>query len=313
MLEVILDASQIELFERCPRAWYYAYVQNLTPLHSKSAFSTGSYYHEVLALYYSLPLPLPQINKPETELYQIAHRKLGQVKNLAERLKAAVDFAASPELHTKYHIKDADAKIFHRKRIVDYLFNWSHEDEGLNVIAVEQGFSTLLYEDVNKRYILEGKIDLVFEGKPYGYAVMDHKTQSRYDDRWEFNHQVMNYMAFTKADYFVYNYIGLQDKLPLNGMRRMLYKPPPGTLEQWKSEVRVTFDEMTHYKFLANFTTGIKETEETVYPRKRSACDASKYGLCQFHKLCSVPDDSIFKESVLSHYKPKESVWRAWT
>lgn len=315
MVEIILDASQLELFEKCPRAWYYAYVRNLTPIHSKQAFATGSYYHEVLALFYHLPLTCLIVTSVKTsvepELWQMRCKRIGPTQDVAARIRAAMDFAADGALLDKYLPKDLDIRKFHRQRLVDYFYKYALEDESLEPIAVEQGFSTLLYEDNDRRYILEGKIDLVCRSKHFGFAVMDHKTQSRKDDRWEFNHQVCNYLSFTKADYFIYNYIGLQDKLPPDGIRRTIYKPHPGMLRQWKHEVTNTFDEM--YNYMTTFIETPLIVAENDYPRRRHACDSDKYGLCQFHKLCSVPDDSPFKNAVLSHYREKDNKWRAWT
>ena len=290
MVEVILDASQIETFETCPRKWYYSYVLNLLPKKSSKAFSIGSYYHEVLARYYYLPLRTAEEGGP--------------INDIGERMRNAIDFAGSSVLLTQFGLKDLDIIKFHRQRIVDYLYFNMAEDETLTPIAVEQGFSYLLFEDHKRRYILEGKIDLICKGRPYGLAVMDHKTQSRFDDRYELNHQVMNYLNFTKAEYFIYNYIGLQDKLPPNGLRRMIYKPHPGMLEQWAADVRRTFREMESYRAYRD--------SEHEYPRRRCACDASKYGLCPFYKMCAVPDDSIYKECARSAYKIKEEKWQAW-
>lgn len=292
----MLDASQLEVFEPCPRKWEYGYPKNLIPKRSHRAFDTGSYYHAVLDCFYGLPI------RPENP-----------ITDFVERLRFTCDFSAKDELLRKYNITDSEEQIFHRKRLVEYFYFWNAEDELMTSIAVEQGFSWLLYEDEKRRYILEGKIDLVNECKPYGLNVMDHKTQSRKDDRWEFNHQVCNYLSYmeqmgTPADYFVYNYIGLQDKLPKDGFRRMVYQPHPGMLKQWKSEVLRTFDEMYNYLEYKEMNPDYE------LRRRRSACDSSKYGLCTYHKLCSVPDDRPdLKLVVLSHYKEKDEKWRAWT
>lgn len=311
MIEIILDASQLETFETCPRKWYYSYKQNLIPNVAHRAFGIGSYYHEVLALYYSLPLgPLHYNNIPESkDIYKHQLAKYGVISSFAERIRATIDFSINTELLNKFGIKDLDEQKFHRRRIFDYLSKYEDEDQAIEVIAVEQGFSWLLYEDSSRRYILEGKIDFVGKGRPYDLFVMDHKTQSRFDDRWEMNHQVMNYMSFTKANYFIYNYIGLQEKLPINGMRRMIYKPHPGMLEQWQKEVKETFDQMFHYILMNSI---VNKENDICYPRRRAACDASKYGLCAYHKLCSVPDESPFKLTVFSGYKEKEEKWSAW-
>lgn len=289
MIEIILDASQIEVFEACPRKWYYSYILNLIPHKGYSPFDIGLYYHSVLKFYY--------------DLYRTKEF------DIVQKLQQTIDFAKDQKLFLQYNIDNREDQIFHIQRLITYLNKYEDEDANMEIIATEGGFSQLLFENDERRYILEGKIDLVGSKQPEGLFVMDHKTQSRKDDRWEFNHQVCNYLHFTKANYFIYNYIGLQDKLPAEGLRRCIYKPPEGMIDQWLKEVKLTFDQMYNY-----ITVPIAYNhKDEVFPRRRSACDSSKYGLCQYHKLCSVPDDSIWTEVVKSAYKEKDEKWRAWS
>lgn len=298
MIEIIMDASQLEAFEACPRKWYYSYVLNLIPNRASKAFDVGSYFHEILAFYYSLPI------------------QTAPITDIDERIRASVEFSASGDLLRKFRIKDIELQKFYRQRLVDYFYKYADEDAATTSIAVEQGFSQLLYEDNIRRYILEGKIDFVGKNNIYGLFVRDHKTQSRKDDRWEFNHQVCNYMLASGANYFEYNYLGLQDKLPPEGMRRIPYKPHPGMLDQWKLEVMKTFREMEDYKnCFVELTKDFERANteyEINYPRRRSACDSSKYGLCSMHKLCSIPDNSQWVPAVMSGYKSKKERWQAW-
>lgn len=306
MIEVILDASQIETFETCAQKWFKSYIQNLEPKKAFRAQSTGSYYHEVLAHYYGLYLPSSDILSTE------------------DRMRSAMKFATQSDLLKKFHITKQEDIEFHVNRLLYYLNFNSVEDEQTTIIAVEQGFSYLLYEDATRRYIAEGKIDIVGRRKELGLFVQDHKTQSRKDDRYPYNHQVMNYLNFTGADYFEYNYIGLQDKLPPKGLRRNIYRPPPGVMEQWKADTIKTFDEMASILYAGRRTNEVLEgglymyhndytPREEMFPRRRTACDASKYGTCQYHKICEVPDNSEFVQIVKNHYKVKDEKWRAWS
>jgi hypothetical protein len=291
LIEIFLDASQLEVLEKCPRNWLYGYVQNLEPRHSNKNFDVGSYWHEVLAHYYA-----------PTKKW-----------DAVERLRSAIEYMKEPARCTKYSIND-EARTFHVKRFTEYAYRYFSEDETTESIAVEQGFTWLLYEDAHRRYYLEGKIDWVKRAPQMGLTVTDHKTQSRYYEKWELNHQVMNYLSFTKAAYFEYNYIGLQDKAGPNTFHRSIYKPHPGMLEQWQSEVKLTFDSLYHIAKAAEDNCGILDLHEfeRLCVRRRAACE-TKYGVCSFHKLCSVPDDSKWVQCVKSAYKEKDSKWRAWS
>lgn len=195
------------------------------------------------------------------------------------------------------------APKFHIDRLKAYLINNMAEDDISEIIAVEQGFSTLLYEDSDRRYILEGMIDLITIEPKTKLTVTDHKTQSRFYDKYGYNHQALNYLAFTGAEYFRYNYIGLQDKQGDNTFRRPIFKPRPGMLEQWKRDVKRTFDELARYVEIGG---------AAAFPRRRSACD-TKFGVCQFHKICEEPDGSKWIPTILTAYHEKENKWRAWS
>lgn len=220
-------------------------------------------------------------------------------------------------MRAKYGIEAVETKEyapgFLIKRLQHYMIRWESEDESTESVAVEQGFSHLLYEDNQRRYILEGKIDHIAYRQGLGLIVEDHKTQSRAGERYELNHQVFNYYNFVKPEYFVYNYIGLQEKPNDKTFVRQIYKPHPGMIEQWKAEVMRTFDAM--YSIVtanAGYLPMIEPVTELYYPRRRSSCDG-KYGLCQFHNICAVPDDSKFKPAIIGSFKEKDLAWRAWT
>ena len=290
MIEVILDASQLETFEKCPYAWYLDHVCNLTTRRTNPAFSTGTFFHEALKYYYTRG-----ISEPLDSL-------------IKDTLLFAKDIAYSIEARTKYPEIYKDPKFF-LERLRSYLFKYIDEDSVAKIIAVEKGFSWLLFEDNNRRYILEGMIDLVWEKKPTGFTVTDHKTQSRKYDKFEYNHQALNYLSFTRANYFEYNYIGLQDAESDNTFRRPIFKPAPGMLKQWQSDVKKTFDQMYHYKKTILELGGIPEE---VYARRRAAC-TTQFGICAWHKLCLVPDDSKYRIAIEAHYKQKDTEWKAWS
>jgi hypothetical protein len=317
MQEIILDASQIEVFEHCPYKWYLGYKKHLTPVLTNPALSSGTFYHEVLKYYYSQPLQPSQTRSaaigPSLAFAQDLIKATCVTEYLKELGVRSVDF---PKVKK-------DPK-FHYDRLKQYLISNMCEDDTSEVIACEQGFSSLLYEDGNRRYILEGMIDLISRERFTGLTITDHKTQSRYYDKYEVNHQAMNYLSFTGANYFRYNYIGLQDNEGPNTFRRDIYKPRPGMIEQWRRDVLRTFHEM--YSFIQDTRhstlhiidlpngreeAGFEITNET-FPRRRASCD-TKFGVCQFHKICEEPDGSKYIPAILTAYKEKDIKWKAWS
>lgn len=285
MIEIILDASQIETFEACPRKWYNDHVLNLTTPSTNPALSTGSWFHEVLRIYYEAGLESPPISK---------------------HIRKAVDYAASlttGEASGRWPRVRKDPK-FHMDRLRAYLVTHMNEDDAAEILFVEKGFSTLFYEDIERRYILEGTIDLGTVEKSMGFTITDHKTQIRAYEKYPNNHQCFNYLAFTGANYFRYNFIGQQETQNENTFRRPIFRPQPGQLEQWKRDVKRTFQEMERY-----VRAGLSDVLN--YPKRLTQCQ-TKFGLCQFHKLCEIPDDSKWRPVILKSYKEKEA-WKPWS
>lgn len=297
MIEIILDASQITTFETCPQKWYLDHVRNLTSIHSNPALTTGSWFHEALKFYYSRGKAEPPVSK-----------------HLGDTLEYAKDLARGVE--SKKWIRVKSNPKFHLQRLLSYLITNMGRDDQMEILAVEKGFSTLLYEDSSRRYILEGMIDLITIEPKLGLTVTDHKTQSRFDELYPVNHQLFNYIGFTKANYFRYNYIGQQETQNDNTFHQQIYKLPVnegepniGIMDQWKEDVFRTFSEMEHY-----VTLGEGKQYAELYPRRRTSCDSSKYGLCQFHRICEIPDNSKWQPVVIeSGYKQKENIWKAWS
>lgn len=294
MREVILDASQIKEFETCPRKWYNDNVLNLTTVHPNEALSTGSWFHEVLKLYYSLTKEKPPASN-----------------HIKQAVDYAVHLATSPLEAIKWPRVRKDPK-FHVDRLRAYLITHMCEDDTSEIVAVEKGFSTLLYEDIERRYILEGMIDMVSIERHLGLTVTDHKSQSRAYEKYWNNHQVFNYLSFTGASYFRYNYIGQQEKQNDQTFRRPIFKPHPGQLAQWRKDVLRTFDQM--YDLLVR-EESMRHSQLEIdinYPKRITSCQ-TKFGVCQFHKLCELPDNSEWRPVVLKAYKPKDIAWKAWS
>jgi hypothetical protein len=294
VIEVVLDASQIETFETCPYKWYLDHYCNLESCRTNPALSTGSFYHEVLKFHYQQALTT---SKPPSE-------GIRRSLDFAQYLITCTEL--TPELLT-HEVRSLPPKEvrenskFHLDRLRDYFAKYVCEDDSSEIIAVEKGFSYILYEDNIFRFILEGMIDLISIEKSTKLTVTDHKTQSRFYEKYGYNHQALNYLNFTKANYFRYNYIGLQENNGPNTFRRPIFRSSEGMLEQWQKDIMQTFLQMATYS-----------SEGEDFPRHRTSCQ-TKYGICQFHRRCEIPDDSKWVTTIMTAYKEKERKWKAWS
>lgn len=308
MLELILDASQLEVIESCIYKWYLEQVRNLTTRRTNPALSTGSFYHEIFKYYYS------RTELPRSTNIQAALRFANELLTVTELTPRLIELGVRSVQWPAVRI---DPK-FHLDRLVSYFATNMIEDDTSEVLAIEKGFSTLLFESPTRRFILEGVIDLLSIEQATGLTITDHKTQSRLYDKYEYCHQALNYLSFTEANYFRYSYTGLQDKVNTSTFRRTIFKPAEGMIQQWKSDVLKTFHsladiiEETGYKDIFELERLTKIKIGEAFPRRRSACK-TQFGLCQFHRICETPDSHPLLPNVLQSYKEKEDRWRAWS
>lgn len=167
---------------------------------------------------------------------------------------------------------------------------WRHEDEHLEILAVEEPFDYVLFEDEFVRIIISGKIDLLVN-KPsiagsasYTNLPYDHKTYARTFPIDRFNNQFINYCVPTGSNYLMYNGIGLQSTLPPEEkFRRIPLSYDPEYIQQWKDNVTKVI--------LNDYLTCIKEG---FWPKRFNAC--RRFGrLCEFSILCDTSGDYTWK------------------
>lgn len=267
---IILDASKIDLFETCPARYNYRYNHNkVLPLVQKAkALDLGTLAHEGLAVYYSL---------------------LGEGKDYSARMDATLmkirEFSSNPET-SNADPDDVQIILSAVEQSCDY---WRAEDENsLEVLAVEQPFAYVLFEDESVRIIISGKIDLLcnFTGigrnASYKNLVMDHKTFSRDSPVHRKSNQFINYCNAAGSNYIVINRIGLAKTTKMEDkMKRLPLSYDPIYINSWK-------DNLT--KMILSEYLNCVATDE--WPEKPTSCN-------KFNRLCeyyAVSDMSGTKE-----------------
>jgi len=267
---IILDASKIDLFETCPRRYFYRYVakRGLPVGQKNKSLDLGGLGHEGLAVYY---------------------RMLAKGDHYKERIEACttkiMETAANPELSNS----DPDDVIRLVRAIEESQDHWRAEDEnGLEVLAVEQPFAYILYEDEYVRIIISGKIDLLGNYKPIGQRTeyknlpFDHKTYSK-DSQFSVlrkSNQFTNYADAVKSNYLCVNRIGLQDpdaKKPMTAdekFKRPILSYDPIYFQDWKHNIT---------KMILNeFLTCVSDN---YWPEKSTSCNKFNR-LCEYYDVC---------------------------
>jgi hypothetical protein len=296
-----LDASQINEFGKCNLLWAYLYRENLRFVEADTlAMDKGSLCHLLLEHYYNLRCLEP--HKSEKELIQ-----------------PTIELFQKDDRRLEYKVPK-DTQDFICQRFVQYVFNWMGRDfkpyikEGRP--ATELGFSTILYENENVLFIIEGKIDLLIEVAEDVYAFVDHKSQSKENHLFNYRPQMLTYALATRYNYAMINYFGLQKEVK----EKVTFRRDTIKITNWMIE--------RHRKYLIEkvFTPiwmadiklkGIylkeKESNEIKFEPNYSNCAGSfDSSPCMFSRLCWGTEHAEMRENMKKFYYVKSESWSPW-
>lgn len=333
---LILDSTQLSLYDECPYHWNLEYGKGFTvdevpvvpspwnnpenptlyesewtgPLSAidrwGEALMMGSYGHKLLELYYkgmAQGLTLNQARDfalesrpsegdkvvilPDYKAYLV----LDPLQmNKMHQIKFVTPFVLDPEKQTAV-----------RERFNDY---WNLQiGRNYHIIpdspeSVEVGFSETIYEDDEKLYILEGKIDLI--GTVQGlHTIIDHKFQLRMRNIYSKTIQFRNYAMIGHANMLIINYIRLTKKIDGTTFDRGVANFSPPEHAKWRERLKAKFDQI----YIA------RKYDE--YEQRWGSC-SGKYGYpCDFTKLCEPFDKRTAANLIQLNYTKKE-LWKPW-
>lgn len=260
---IILDASKVDLFETCPKRYFFRHILNkgLPIIQKSKSLDLGSLAHEGLSVYYRL---------------------LGKNKPYSERIESCLTVIRARSADPDESNSEPE-EVSHLLDTVELnLDYWRAEDENcLEILGVEQPFAYVLYEDDNIRIIISGKIDLLvnFHGighnASYENLPIDHKTFSRDSPILRKSNQFINYCSAVDSNYLVVNRIGLQKTLKAE--QKFVRSPlsyDPIYIADWKANLT---------KMILNeYLTCVAEGE---WPEKPTSC--LKFNrLCEYYEIC---------------------------
>lgn len=283
-VNIVLDASKIDLFETCPARYNFRHNLNKTlPLiHKAKALDLGSLAHGGLEVYYKM---------------------LGEQANYNDRMQSTLmkirELSASQESNVESD--ELQVLLAAIEQSCDY---WRAEDENsLEVLAVEQAFAYTLFEDDSIRIIITGKIDLLvnFRGigrnSSYEGLPMDHKTFSRDSMLLRKSNQFINYCNAVKSNYIVINRIGLQKTLKADDkFKRLPLSYDPVYIQSWKDNLI----KMILQEYIACVA-------DQYWPEKPTSCNKFNR-LCEYYSICDSSGEDTKKMKLETEYIDGE-VW----
>lgn len=259
---IIIDASQLDLFELCEARFNYRYNLHKTlPLIQKSrSLGLGSLAHEGFEVYYKSLAAGTHFNESV------------EAATLSMRVKAA---DANESNST---VDESEVLIRVVQENLDY---WRHEDESFEILSVESPFAYVLFEDDHVRIIISGKIDLLVNkpaiGGSSGYSSLpiDHKTYSRDSIVGRLSNQFINYASAVGSSYLIVNRVGLQKSLKAEEkFKRLPLSYDPLIIQQWKDNT-ITIILEKYVNCVASKTWPMNFTSCLKFNR-----------LCEYHDVC---------------------------
>lgn len=287
-ITVILDSTQINDFLTCPTLWRYSHHEQLIKVDQwpKDALIMGTYGHKLMEVYY---------------------QNMAAGKNLSDSMGLALAFDPYKEaaLNEEEFALPLETYELVRQRFMEYCFTYSQSDFTIKHPGdVELGFSHLIYEDEKRRYILEGRIDLLcmLQGQNmFG----DHKFQGRATNLYKKSIQFRNYALVTEHTLGIINYVRINKSVSKDTFQRDLISFSKQELAAWHEEL------ICHFSSVESF---IKEPSRETLPlyMNRASC-SGRYGYpCEFISLCEEPLHEIRVAKKDTNFTKKDE-WKPWS
>jgi hypothetical protein len=273
-ITIVMDATMLDTLQACPFKFHLRHNLNRVPFSKAEALDRGDLMHYAKEPYY---LALKKgLSWPDALAAGI----------IGLRVRAAEESELSSQ--------EIDVLVAAFQENVTL---WKAMDVSLRVEAVETPFSFVLYEDDNFRFVMAGKIDLLFSNERYTNCPMDTKTYSRAFPLRRSTNQFCCYATATQSNYLFVDRVGLQSSLkPQDKHKRVPLSYDKAILDEWKEDTIKWF--MYYYDF---HTDGS-------WPKNRTSCD--KYNrLCEYHdSIC----DTSGKEAKLFKLENEFKVQSPW-
>ena len=303
-----MDSSQIKQFMICPLSWYLQYQVNpeiagSKNLKLKTAYpkgggaDKGTYVHKLNDVFFSL-------------------RAAQRTQSSQAHAHAAMEFIKTAGTADALGIGKDDERFLLERFLQFVLHHDSRKDELIPIKdpegnpGVEVPFSKVLFEDADRMYIVEGRIDLLCmlnRGQVKAWA--DHKTQSRFNDLYHWKPQFLTYAWATGFNYGLINYIGLQQKINANTFRYVPIEFPEWKIEEWADKMLQCF------RVIEEGLTGPIDPLQYFYNRKIEASCGGAFEStpCMFTKLCEIePWNQRLKDFVMEREFELVEKWQPW-
>jgi hypothetical protein len=259
---------------RCEQEHYFATILGILPKDVNFSQRRGTHMHNLLYLFYKA--------KIHKKLFDgCTNAGLRYLRMACRKLKAE-DFMLLGRKYSEY-------VVYYRQ-------------ENIQPIAVEKGFSKILYEDKDHLFIYEGRIDFIgkFPNDPAKFWV-DHKTEARKEELNPDSNQFLGYSWALGTTNGLINYIGFQTgKSPDEAFRRTIVTHHKELIAEWHEQT------IHAYFRLANLH------RHSYYTKNRSQCKPYACQPCMYHELCHQANPRKVAALISQDFEKRATPWKAW-
>jgi len=249
--------SLVNNWDSCPTRGFYTDIKQIgqseTKASSQDSREIGILVHKMLEMYYQLL----QWTDDKRDVRRISSVEFGRKKSVELSLSST----------------DVETAI---RTFNDYVAFYGDED--IQPLEVEQPFSKVLFETDSHIILMEGKKDLkaVLQGNTW---IIDHKTTGSKRFLSPISNQFFAYAWASEVRTVVINSIGTQKTVePKDRFRRLFVSFTEEQIQEWYGNT------------VKSILDWIGYIETGHYLMRLTSCQ-SKFGLCQFHPICSSPPE----------------------
>jgi len=257
-----LNSHQLSNFQLCETKYLYSELIRIQPIEMGLGIRKGNILGRWLNLYYYNKI------KPRTSFGRVLYNPMLWIELIKKELN--------------WGPQDA-FKLY----AVLTRYGTEYKNESWHPVAIEKGFSKILYEDAENLFVYEGRIDLLVENEGK-LLVVDHKSQKMNYSIYEFNNQAIGYLWGCDAAEFVYNYLTLTKDPKFH---RAVHPFNSGQIEAWKQNTIKWFFRVKEVLQKREFLPSLN-------------C-STKFGVCDFHRICEQPNELVKLHIIRSNFKKK--------
>ena len=324
---VIADSTQIAAFLQCERLWNYEHRQRLVPLEAgtSDAISMGSYGHKLLEIYYN------SIIDGKGAEHGINAARAFDIDNFICTCSHSIDYhrelisPTSIPQECECNAQSCNCELFEPvrfpldavdrqtvlNRFEEYCYIQAARSNIIHPAHTEVGFSELLYEDADRMYILEGRIDLIGTYGSNGneqQVIVDHKFQLKEKRLYKKMIQFRNYAMVAKANLMLLNMIRLAKGVTPRTFETIPISFTDVEHQWWRRELISIYDRMA--EILPSQFMDVEERE----PLPNWSSCSGMYGYeCNYTRLCEPTEQepTLLEAKKQALYKIKP-VWSPW-